>query len=105
MEEVLGIQATGAGFKTVDIRPDLIDLEWAKGGEPTPHGLLRVEARKDGARMRISVDVPDDVEARVSVPGGSVSVNGAAAMGVPAEGGARNIVTLHHAGHFELEGR
>jgi hypothetical protein len=24
---------------------------------------------------------------------------------VPAEGGARNIVTLHHAGHFELEGR
>jgi hypothetical protein len=105
MEEVLGIQATGAGFKTVDVRPDLMDLEWAKGSEPTPHGLLRVEARKEGAGMKIGVDVPEGVEARVSVPGSSVSVNGAAATGVPAEGGTRSIVTLHHAGHFDLEGR
>jgi hypothetical protein len=105
MEEVLGIQATGAGFKTVDVRPDLIDLEWAKGAEPTPHGPLKIEARKDGTRMKISVDVPEGVEARVSVPGSSVNVNGAAATGVPAEGGTRSIVTLPQAGHFELEGR
>jgi len=38
MEEVLGIQPTGAGFSTVDIRPDLVDLAWAKGAEPTPRG-------------------------------------------------------------------
>jgi hypothetical protein len=82
-----------------------MDLEWAKGGEPTPHGMLGVEVRKNGAGIRIGVDVPEGVEARVSVPGSSVSVNGAAATGVPAEGGARSIVTLHHAGHFELEGR
>ncbi|MEO6911973.1 MAG: alpha-L-rhamnosidase, partial [Edaphobacter sp.] len=43
MEEVLGIQPTGPGFSTVNIRPDLVDLAWAKGAEPTPHGLLKVD--------------------------------------------------------------
>ena len=49
MEQVLGIQPAGAGFSTVDIRPDLVDLDWAKGGEPTPQGLLMVDVRKNGA--------------------------------------------------------
>ncbi len=34
MEQVLGIQPTGAGFSTVDIRPDLVDLEWAQAPSP-----------------------------------------------------------------------
>jgi alpha-L-rhamnosidase len=109
MEEVLGIKPTGPGFKTVEVRPDLVDLAWAKGAEPTPQGLLKVEARKDGAGMKVSVDVPEGVAARVFVPvsgtAGSVTVNGVAAHGVAVEGGARSLVALDHAGHFELEGR
>jgi hypothetical protein len=105
MEEVLGIQPTGPGFKTVAVRPDLVDLQWAKGAEPTPHGLLKVEARKNGAGMTISVDVPLGVEARVSVPGQNATLDGKAVAGIVVEGGARRLVTLSHAGHFELEGR
>jgi hypothetical protein len=93
----------------VDIRPDLVDLEWARGGEPTPHGLLTVDARKNGGAMAITVDVPEGVVARVSVPvssaGSRVLVNGGAVSAVPAENGARAIVTLDHAGHFVLAGQ
>ncbi len=105
MEQVLGINATGAGFATVDIRPELVDLAWAKGGEPTPHGLLKVDVKKDGVGMKISVDVPQGVVARVLVPGSSAMVNGAAAKGVPAEHGGRTAVVLDHAGHYEVTGR
>jgi hypothetical protein len=106
MEQVLGIQPTGAGFSTVDIRPDLVDLDWAKGGEPTPHGLLMVDVRKNGA---IIVDVPEGVVARVLVPAASakaqVTVNGSAAKSTAAENGTRAVVTLDHAGHYQLAAR
>jgi hypothetical protein len=62
-----------------------------------------VDARKNGA---IAVDVPEGVVARVSVPVASatakVTVNGSAATSIPAEGGARAVVTLDHAGHYQL---
>jgi hypothetical protein len=103
MEQVLGIQPTGAGFSTVDIRPDLVDLDWAKGGEPTPRGLLSVDARKHGA---ITVDVPEGVVARVSVPVSSararVTVNGVVTKSPAEENGTRAIVTLDRAGHYQL---
>jgi alpha-L-rhamnosidase len=102
MEEVLGIQPTGAGFRTVDIRPDLVGLQWAKGAEPTPHGLLKVEARAD----TVTVDVPEGVEARVSVAGSAeVRVNGKVEESTAAEGGARRVVMLKRSGHYELTGR
>jgi len=103
MEQVLGIQPTGAGYSTVDIRPDLVDLDWARGAEPTPHGLLKVDAKKGGP---IVIDVPDGVMARVlvpvSTPGAKITVNGAATNSVDAENGARKAVTLDRAGHYEL---
>jgi hypothetical protein len=109
MEQVLGIQPTGAGFSTVDVRPDLVDLDWAKGGEPTPRGLLKVDVKKSGGGEAISIDVPEGVVARVSVPvtqaSGQVTVNGGAVNAVSAENGARAIVTLDHAGHFVLAGK
>ena len=106
MEEVLGINPTGAGFSTVDIRPDLVDLEWARGAEPTPRGLLKVDARREGAGIAIAVDIPEGVVARVAVPSVSanarVLVNGKAQEATAAEGGKRMIVTLAAAGHYEL---
>jgi hypothetical protein len=109
MEQVLGIQPTGAGFSTVDIRPDLVDLDWARGGEPTPHGLLKVDVKKSDGGLAIAVDVPEGVVARVSVPvtraSTQVTVNGGLVNAVSAENGARAIVALDHAGHFELAGK
>ncbi len=102
MEQVLGINATGAGFSTVDIRPDLVGLEWAKGAEPTPRGLLKVEA----TTKAIGVDVPEGVVARVSVAAArEVMVNGAMEVSTGSEGGTRRIVELRRAGHYDLVGR
>src|SRR6185437_16134440 len=98
MEEVLGIQPTGPGFSTVNIRPDLVDLTWAKGAEPTPHGLLKVDIRREGSGTALALDVPEGVVARVAVPvtssSAQVLVNGKAQQGVSAEGGTRMLVTL-----------
>jgi hypothetical protein len=106
MEEVLGIQPTGAGFSTVDIRPDLVDLEWARGAEPTPHGLLKVDAKKTSSGMEVAVDVPEGVVARVSLPvtagTAHVTVNGKAQDATPAENATRTVVTLTAAGHYVL---
>jgi alpha-L-rhamnosidase len=109
MEEVLGIQPTGAGFSTVDIRPDLVDLAWAKGAEPTPYGLLKVDTRRDSSGLMVSVDVPEGVVARVSVPvmsaSATVLVNGTATQAEAAESGTRKVVVLSHAGHYNVTGR
>jgi alpha-L-rhamnosidase len=106
MEEMLGIQPTGAGFSTVDIRPDLLGLEWVKGAEPTPRGLLKVDVRRDGKEVAMAVDVPDGVVARVAVPVSSnsarVMVNGKAQDATTTEDGRRMIVILSAAGHYAL---
>ena len=106
MEEILGIHATGAGFSTVDIRPDLIDLAWAKGGEPTPRGMLNVSLKKDGQNTAVSLDLPSGTEAHVSVPvpgaNAQVTINGKVSQSVSAEDGTRAIVTITQAGHYEI---
>ncbi len=106
MEQVLGIEPTGAGFSTVDIRPDLVDLQWAKGAEPTPKGLLKVDVHKGTGGLETVVDVPEGVVARVSVPVPSptaqVVVNGSAQTATAAENGTRKIVTLSTAGHYTV---
>ncbi len=109
MEQVLGIKATGPGFSTVEIRPDLIDLKWAKGAEPTPRGLLSVSIRKSASGETItSVDLPPGTVAHVLVPvtkaGAEVMVNGKAEHGTQAEDGQRGVVVLKAAGHYEVEG-
>jgi hypothetical protein len=105
MEEVLGIQSTGAGFSTVNLRPDLVDLEWARGAMPTPHGLIKVDAHKRLGTAEIVVDLPQGVVARLSVPVSgarvtAVHVNGKSVSGESAEGGARRVVVLDHAGNY-----
>ncbi len=113
MEQVLGIHASGSGFSTVDIRPDLIDLQWARGGEPTPRGMLSVDIRKDDIRKdggyMTAIDLPPGTVANVSVPvpspNAQVTVNGSAESSTPAEDGARAVVVLRTAGHYEIESR
>jgi len=104
MEQVLGIQPTGPGFATVTIRPDLLDLQWAKGGEPTPHGMLSVDLKNDNG-LTATVDVPQGVTATVEFPvkagTQSVLVNGTATKGRFIDGGKRIAVTVP-AGRSEI---
>jgi hypothetical protein len=108
MEEILGIQPTGPGFRMVTIRPDLAGLEWAKGAEPTPHGLLKVDLRESGG-LTTTIDLPADERATVLVPvssGQQVMVNGKAMKPVKTvENGARAEVVLSRPGHYVLEAR
>ena len=108
MEEILGIHARAAGFSKVDIRPDLIDLQWAKGAEPTPHGMLGVTIQKRNGDV-ITIDLPPDIDARVSVsvpaPNAQVLVNGEVQHSTPDEDGKRAIVDLNVAGHYEIQSR
>jgi alpha-L-rhamnosidase len=108
MEQILGIRATGPGFSTVNIRPDLIDLQWAKGAEPTPRGLLSVGIRKT-AEYVTTIDLPPGTEAHVSIPvsapGMQVLVNGRPETSSPDENGKRARVVLRTAGRYEIQSR
>ena len=107
MEQVLGIVPTAPGFSQTTIRPDLLDLEWARGAEPTPNGLIKVDLKKKGSGLQATLDIPDGVDATVLFPVKSgtdhISVNGASQTGTEAENGTRLAVHLSKAGHYELK--
>ena len=98
MEQVLGIKPTGAGFSSVEIRPDLMGLKYARGAEPTPYGLLKVDVTPE----RTIVDLPEGVTASVSVPGTAVKVNGAEGGNGVVSGETRTSIKLTKAGHYVL---
>ncbi len=105
MEQVLGINPTAAGFSHVTIRPDLIDLAWARGSEPTPNGLIKVDIKNDGT-FHLALDLPASVDADVVVPvpgeKSQVYVNGSMVSSRAAEGGMRAEFHLSHEGHYEI---
>ena len=106
MEQVLGIVPTAAGFKETTIRPDLVDLDWARGAEPTPHGPIKVDLKKEGSGLRATIDIPEGVEAAVLFPVNQgtahIRVNGESVEGNPAENGTRLVVHVQKAGRYEL---
>jgi hypothetical protein len=68
--------------------------------------MEEVDARKDANGLAISIDLPEGVVARVSVPAASaVMVNGKPGQAVHVEDGTRMLVTLSHAGHYDVAGR
>ncbi len=111
MEQVLGIRPTAPGFSETTIRPDLIDLDWARGAEPAPHGLLRVDLRRGDTpgSLQAVIDLPPDVRATVLYPvaAGAVSVlvNGKIQHGVPSENGTRIAIVLDRAGRYTIHPR
>ncbi len=61
-EYVLGFKVVEAGMKKIAIRPNLGDLDWAKGSLPTPYGTVNVSHRKksDGT-IETAYKLPDGV--------------------------------------------
>jgi hypothetical protein len=106
MEQVLGIQPIAGGFARVSVRPDLCDLEWARGAEPCPQGAIKVDYRHDDSDFKASIELPEGVTAQVSLPvdrgEGSVQVDGRAVSGVSSEDGTRLNVLLNARGLHEL---
>ena len=107
MEEILGIKPTAPGFARVSIRPELADLKWANGSEPTPRGVIKVRYHAGpGGRFIASIDLPPGTEAAVSMPvtkgNAKLRVNGQTRSGASVESGRRAVVYLIRAGHYDL---
>jgi hypothetical protein len=107
-EQVLGIQPTAPGFSKVFIRPDLMDLIWTRGSEPTPAGLIEVSLRKQHG-LHAVIKLPPGVWATLFfpvTPGTThVVVNGASCIGTANEHGTRLAVNLHGAGQYEVQAK
>ena len=58
VENILGVTPRDPGYDTVDIHPDLLDLAWAYGTVPTPHGLIKVNLDQ---QRGIILDLPRGV--------------------------------------------
>jgi hypothetical protein len=83
-----------------------VDLAWAKGTEPTPHGPIQIGIKKDGASTLVSLDLPDGISADVLMPvaqrGAPVFVNGQSRPAAEAEDGSRGRIVLSSGGHYEI---
>ncbi len=65
---VLGVRPLEPGCKTVEVKPNLCDLEFAEGTVPTPYGPLTVKARKDAKGKTVcTVKAPKGVKVVKSV--------------------------------------
>lgn len=62
-EVVLGIKVVEPGCRTVSIKPNLGDLEWAEGSFPTPFGVIKVRHEKaaDG-KIVSTIDAPEEIK-------------------------------------------
>ena len=105
MEEVLGIQPLERGFKQVSIRPDLADLQWARGTEPTPQGNIVVSYFADSV-LSGEITLPYHLQAFLSLPvsqgQSSVLINGVPTRGTSSESGTRIVVVLDQPGKYKF---
>ena len=86
VENVLGVQPAAPGYDSVDIRPSLLGLRFARGSVPTPHGPIRIDI---DATAGITLDLPKGVEsAHLLLPG-----NGR---------GKDETITMTHSGHYHF---
>ncbi len=98
LQELLGVKATGAGFSSVQIRPDLAGLSWIRGSVATPRGAITVEAKPN----RVQIYIPQGTEATVLLPAGNWLRNGSAFATKPTLSGVRLQTFLHQAGQYEF---
>ncbi|MBI4788983.1 MAG: family 78 glycoside hydrolase catalytic domain, partial [Chloroflexi bacterium] len=66
--EILGVTPLASGFRRFRVAPQPVDLDWARGAFPTPHGDIQIEWRKIGERFELQVNVPRGTEAEMVSP-------------------------------------
>ena len=66
---LVGIQPAAPGWKTIAVRPHPAEgLEWAEAGLQIPPGRVSASWKKSGDGFSLSVSIPGNTEARVSLP-------------------------------------
>jgi hypothetical protein len=61
LASVLGIRPGAPGFARVNVQPQLGSLTWARGAMVHPKGMIRVDLRVEGGRLRGTVELPAGV--------------------------------------------
>lgn len=62
-EHVLGIQVVEPACKTIQIVPQLGNLDWAEGTFPTPYGIVKVRHEKDElGEIQSSIEAPEEIK-------------------------------------------
>lgn len=59
IRHVLGLEMLEPGYARFRVKPTALDLPWAEGAVPTPHGLLRVRWERKGRRIALDVEHPE----------------------------------------------
>lgn len=79
--DVLGVSPLAPALRQLRIAPQLLDLTWARGSFPTPHGELLVAWTHQAGRLELEVGVPEGCSAEIvcPLPGGWQGPAGAAA--------------------------
>ena len=67
LSTVLGIKPSKPGFEEILIKPQFI-YDYAKGQMPTVQGMVKVEWRKDGDRVELSVEGPEGLPVAIQLP-------------------------------------
>jgi len=69
LKYICGIQPTGGGFATFDVRPETGGLTFAEGTVPTVKGLITTRWEKgNNGRFSLSVSVPANTHASIYIP-------------------------------------
>lgn len=72
----LGVTPLEPGFRRACIAPQPAGLAWARGAFPTPHGEIVVHWQLDHDCLRLTVSLPEPIEADLLLPDGSLTVIG-----------------------------
>ncbi|RVT97343.1 hypothetical protein EOD41_18770 [Mucilaginibacter limnophilus] len=68
-EKILGLEPTGYGWKTFNVKPIIADLKWAKGKVATVSGDINVEWTKTTRNLfTLKLNVPKGTTAKVYLP-------------------------------------
>jgi hypothetical protein len=83
LTRILGIQSANLDFSEILIAPEPVDLDWAEGAMPSPHGLIPVRWDKKGNEFHIKVTVPEGTKAKIRFPEGykALTLNGGKVSG------------------------
>lgn len=63
IRSVLGVQPVEPGFRRIHIKPNLGDLEFAKGSIPTRDGRIEIELQKTDRGLHVQLKLPSGISA------------------------------------------
>jgi hypothetical protein len=70
ISDVLGVQPVAPGYQTFTVDPHPGSLRWAQGAVPTPYGQITVRWERNGPLLTVTVTVPPQATAFITLPDG-----------------------------------